>query len=332
MINFKSDNYNLPSDEVMTKIYGKLFTPKKLGAVLKFEDYLCDSPTVFKKDGKWYMLFVRIAKQTGESGYETHIACSDDLIHWEYMYPLLRRSEEGKWDSSQIGGYAAFQDVIFGGSNGIQSVNGKNYIVYLGGNLNGYETDPLKTGLCYTKDILCPDEIHKFPAPILSPDDADVREGETLTLYKHCMFIDEAMTTGHKYVSAYNAKNSTHHESIFLAISDDGERWERYGDKPVINNEDVQINGDPQIIKIDDLYIMVYFILDKDDKTYNTFAASYDLVHWKNWSGKHLIESEFDWEDKFAHKSWVLKNEGKVYHFYCAVNTNGERFIALATS
>ena len=34
----------------------------------------------------------------------------------------------------------------------------------------------------------------------------------------------------------------------------------------------------------------------------------------------------------FAHKSYVVKHDGVVYHFYCAVNKAGQRGIAVATS
>ena len=34
----------------------------------------------------------------------------------------------------------------------------------------------------------------------------------------------------------------------------------------------------------------------------------------------------------FAHKSYVVKHNGVVYHFYCAVNNAGQRGIAVATS
>ena len=33
----------------------------------------------------------------------------------------------------------------------------------------------------------------------------------------------------------------------------------------------------------------------------------------------------------YAHKPWLVKHDGVVYHFYCAVGDNG-RVIALATS
>ena len=44
-----------------------------------------------------------------------------------------------------------------------------------------------------------------------------------------------------------------------------------------------------------------------------------------------VIEPSEPWDKQFAHKPWVLKHDGVVYHFYCAVGTEG-RAIALATS
>ena len=66
--------------------------------------------------------------------------------------------------------------------------------------------------------------------------------------------------------------------------------------------------------------------------SFNTFACSKNLVDWTVWNGEPLIKSEFEWENRYAHKSYVVKENNVVYHFYCAVNNQGERFIALATS
>ncbi|MEO7597570.1 MAG: hypothetical protein ABIV50_01465 [Opitutus sp.] len=59
-------------------------------------------------------------------------------------------------------------------------------------------------------------------------------------------------------------------------------------------------------------------------------ACSYDPIHWTKWNGSHLIEPAERYDEKFAHKPWVLKHDGVVYHFYCAVRAEG-RVIALAT-
>ena len=322
------------SFEKLNEIYEQIKTPHKFGSVIKDEEYLTDSPSVFKYNGKWYMYFIKIHKNIEDSGYETHLASSDNLTDWKYEGKLFERLGTNHWDSKQIAGYAAFVDMNFGGTNEIQKVNDKYYMAYLGGNLDGYETDPLSIGLSYSSNPL--GKFIRFEEPILSAKDEDVREFETLTLYKSNMFIDEAMTLGHKYVNAYNSKPLDNKERIYLAVSDDGENWKRYLDKPIIDEtktiEGLLISGDPQIVKIDDYYVMFFFRSIENGGAYNTFAVSENLVDWTIWDGEPLIKPEFEWENVFAHKSCVVKYDGVVYHYYCAVNDDGERFIALATS
>ena len=322
------------SREKMQEIYEIIKTPHKIGPVIKDDEYLTDSPSVFKYNDKWYMYFIKIHKNIEDSGYETHLVSSDDLINWKYEGKLFERIENDHWDSRQIAGYGAFIDMDFGATNEIQPVNGKYYMAYLGGNLNGYETDPLSMGLAFADTPIS--KFTRFEEPIMSPFDEDAREFETLTLYKSNMFIDEAMTLGHKYVNAYNAKPIDNKERIYLAVSDDGENWQRYLDTPIIDEtktiENLLISGDPQIVKIDNYYVMFFFRSIENGGAYNTFAVSENLVDWTIWDGEPLIKPEFDWENVFAHKSCVVKHEGVVYHYYCAVNDKGERFIALATS
>ena len=319
----------------MQSVYEQLKTPYKYGAVMKFDGRMCDSPTVFQYNNRWYMSFIQIDNEVQNSGYDSHLAVSDDLLSWEYLGTTLTRNDCNHWDSKQIACYAAFVENNFKGEYRLQKVNGAYHFAYLGGNLNGYETDPLYMGQCKTPDVLTVSAYEKQEKPVLSPFDADARKGETRTLYKAYMFIDEVQTLGYRYVNAYNAKDETNKESIFLAVSKDGEKWERYGDSAIIVDDspekNITINGDPQILKIGDVYVMLYFIF-QGGKAFNTFACSYDLVNWTKWNGKPLVESECEWENKFAHKPWVVVRGDVVYHFYCAVNHQGERFIALATS
>lgn len=321
--------------ETMQDVFEKLRTPCKAGVVLHFDDAFADSPSVFFYHDSWYMYYVKILKDTSVSGYETCIAKSPDLLHWTETGRLLTRNDRNHWDSLQCGGYLAYQDIRFGGSNTPEKVNGRYYVSYLGGSLNGYETDPLSMGLACSEHPDGTTPFHRFEEPILTPHDPDTRTFETRTLYKSCLFRDEARMTGHPYVNAYNAKGEDGKERIFLAVSDDGEHWTRYGNEPVINEiregNGVRITGDPQILKTGNLYIMLYFVL-QNGQTFNTFACSRDLIHWTKWTGEPLIRSEYDFENIYAHKSWLLKHQGTVYHFYCAVSDQGERAIALASS
>ncbi|MBP3436343.1 MAG: glycosylase [Clostridia bacterium] len=319
--------------KILEQIYNQIKTPCKHGAVLKLDGRKTDSPIVFKRAGKYYMSFISI-DDACKTGYRTHIAESEDLVHWHPLGDIL--TECGEWDSAQSGGYAQLQDNLFGGSNELLTVDGKYLFAYIGGSLNGYETDPLSMGIALTDDFLHFDAYKKHPTPVLTGKDSDAREGETLTIYKADIFYDEKKTLGHYYVNAYNAKDETHRESIFLAVSDDAIHWKRYGEKAIIPakecEDSVKINGDPQIVMVDGYYVMLYFVYDGVKGSYNTFAVSEDLIHWTKWDGEPLVKPEYDWENEYAHKQWVIKENSVVYHYYCAVNDKGERFIALATS
>lgn len=336
MIPFRSNSYAPVTQEDMERIYAQIQTPVKHGAVIKWEQDFTDSPTVFRKDGKFYMYFIAISKDCHISGYETHLAVSDDLYHWEYLGPVFRRNNQNHWDSKQCAGYLAFPDITLDGDGALHQINGSYYISYLAGNSDGYEPDPLYMGLAKSNDPTNPDSFTRFPDPILKPEDPDHRPFETKTLYKSYLFEDILGVTGYPYVNVFNAKAEDHTERIFLAVSDDGEHWERYGDRAVIDliadDPNGLITGDPQILAIDDLYVMLFFHFTKGRGAYETFACSRDLEHWTVWDGKPLIAPVEEWENVHAHKPWFLRHNGVNYHFYCAVNDKNERYIALATS
>ena len=67
------------SDKLLVEIYNLIKTPYKHGAVVEISDKMCDSPTVFRFDGKWYMSFIEIDNQVESSGYDSHIAQSTDF-------------------------------------------------------------------------------------------------------------------------------------------------------------------------------------------------------------------------------------------------------------
>jgi len=102
---------------------------------------------------------------------------------------------------------------------------------------------------------------------------------------------------------------------------------------PVLDHH-VGITGDPYIEKIGNVYVMFYFgaFYKGISGASNHFACSYDLMNWTDWKGKALIEPSEKYDEVFAHKSFVVKYKGVVYHFYCAVNKLDQRGIAVATS
>ena len=74
MIEFRKHSLPKVTASEMEQIYERIKTPVKLGAAVKWDEYMTDSPTVFQKDGMFYMYFIAIAKDHSVSGYETHLA------------------------------------------------------------------------------------------------------------------------------------------------------------------------------------------------------------------------------------------------------------------
>ena len=322
------------SGKVMRAIHEEVKTPHKYGVVLPADPgELLDCPNVFRHRGRWFMMFV---SNRDKVGYETHLAVSDDLLHWKRLGPILPFAKQG-WDAWQAGGGLALYDTRWDdATHELGTHEGKYWLSYLGGAQQGYETDPLAIGLAHTDDPSVAKNWIRLPEnPVLSPAQSDTRDFEHVTLYKSAIVRDEARTLGAEFVMAYNGKAPPYgQEQIGLAISDDLRHWRRLGPGPVVNNVGAapwSISGDPQLVRIGDVWVMFYFGAFWKPGAFDTFAASHDLVHWTKWDGPHLVEPSEPYDNQFAHKPWVLKHEGVVYHFYCAVGDQG-RVIALATS
>lgn len=334
VVPFPTGKPRLVSHQTLREIHAQVQTPHKYGVVLPAAaGELLDCPNVFRHGGRWYMLFVVHRDQVG---YETHLAVSDDLLHWERLGPILPMAKTG-WDAWQAGGGLALYDTRWdGATHELGTHEGKYWLSYLGGAKPGYEPDPLAIGLAHTADPAAVRPWSRLAAnPVLAPDQPDTRDFEHTTLYKSTIFRDDTRTLGAPFVMAYNGKAPPYgQEQIGLAISDDLRTWRRFGPGPVVNNVGASpwaISGDPQLVQIGDLWVMFYFGAFWKPGAFNTFAASYDLVHWTKWDGPHLVEPSEPYDRQFAHKPWLLKHEDVVYHFYCAVGDQG-RVIALATS
>ena len=330
---FPAGKPRLVPDQIMRGIHDEVKTPHKYGVILRgTEGELLDCPNVFRHGGRWYMMF---AANRDKVGYETHLAVSDDLLHWERLGKILSFTKQG-WDAWQGDGGLALYDTAWGGSNTLGTHDGSYWLSYIGGAKQGYEPDPLAIGLARTDHPAAIREWMRLAGnPVLSADQSDARDFEHTTLYKSSIIRDETRTLGAPFVMFYNGKAPPYgQESIGIALSDDLHTWRRLGHGPVINNVGAApwaISGDPQLTKIGDVWVMFYFGAFWKPNAFDTFAASYDLIHWTKWDGPHLVEPGEPWDRQFAHKPWVLKHDGVVYHFYCAVGDQG-RVIALATS
>lgn len=315
----------------MQRVFDEVQTPYKYGIILRpGENEYVDCANVFRHGDKWYMIYVAFKNKIG---YETRLAESSDLLNWKPLGTVLAFAAKG-WDQWQADGSIALIDPTWGGSCELQQFDGKYWMSYFGGSKQGYETDPLSIGMAWTTTPDKPIAWQRFDGnPVLTPGDADARPFEQKTMYKSFVLWDKAASLGHPFVMYYNGKEGgagKWTERIGMAVSDDMVHWKRYGAEPVIDNGK-GISGDPQIVRMGDLWVMFYFGAFWKPKAFDTFACSRDLVHWTKWTGPDLIAPSEPWDKTFAHKPWMLKHDGVVYHFYCAVGDEG-RTIALATS
>lgn len=318
----------------MRQIYDAVKTPFKYGIVLQggsTNEYL-DCPSVFRSGKHWYMMYVAI---TNQIGYQTYLASSDDLLHWKKLGRVLSFTPTNQWDAWQEDGGVSLEDYHWDGTHELEKFNGRYWLSYIGGHRQGYETDPLSIGVAWTKRPTRAKEWARVPEnPVLTPKQPDVRPFETKTLYKSQIIHDESQSLGWPFVMFYNAKLKNGYEQIGMAVSADMVHWSRYGTNSVVVNGEAKrngISGDVQIVKIGDIWTMFYYGAGWHPKAFDTFACSYDLVHWTKWTGPNLIDPSEPYDQKYAHKPWVVKWNGVVYHFYCAVGDQG-RVLALATS
>ena len=319
----------------MKKIYEELKTPYKYGMVVTGTDdegtIDVDCQGVFRYKDKWYMSYVSHNSHTAFGGYRTNLASSDNLLDWKYEGVIFQNSAE----YPQCAAFPVLQDIEWGGSNELETFDGKYWWTTMEGSVKGYEGEPMNIGLLSSADPAKPSSFVHEKELLLKTDDEDVRAGEKGTLYKSNIIHDKDRTTGYEYVMYYNAKDpSPWLERIYMAVSDDMKNWKRFGNTYTLYNENFRITGDPQVVKMGDVWVMNFFTYKEDNSNaYDTFAVSKDLVNWTIWDGEPLTTSTEVYDSRHAHKPWVIKHNGIVYHFYCArSNDERPRGIALATS
>ena len=344
--------------------YGMVIAPADNG-------HKIDCPTVYREGNKWYMTYVVYNGSNGTDGrgYTTWLAESDNLLEWRTLGCILDYKASG-WDMNQRGGFPSLVSWQWNGDYRMSAYKNRYWMTYLGGEGTGYEgvRAPLYIGQAWTDAnkkrqnsvsgeadpaITTAHEWQALDKPLLHINDKDAQWWEKLIQYKSYVYEDKHRTLGKRFVMFYNAggvnpENNHKAERIGIALSNDMKKWQRYEGNPVFAQE-VQgiITGDAQIADFTDwqgnsvdgkktpLYVMFYFSAFDPQRKYNafnTFAVSRDLVNWQKWEGADLVYPTKDYDEMFAHKSYVLKHDGVVYHFYCAVNNADQRGIALATS
>ncbi|PTX97877.1 hypothetical protein DB354_06250 [Opitutus sp. ER46] len=306
--------------ERMQAVYEELKTPYKWGPVLNGPNGTrVDNPRVFRAKDTWYMTYNHVE---GSGGYEGWLATSDDLVRWTLRGRILAKGSGG-WDTGSVGVYLGLQSLDVDRAYLPETFEGRYWLSYIGGRKDGFEAYPLNIGLASTDDPARVDGWRRLPEnPILAVDNPDVGWWENRVQFASQLVRDPARKLGYEFLLFYNAKGRRDNvERIGVAGSHDLRHWQRPLRDPIVAGDpDFRISGDPQLLQMGDLYVLLYFRgvpAQEEVGDHETFACSYDLVHWTPWTGTGLTRVREPWEGRSAaHKPWVFRWQGVVYHFF----------------
>ncbi|MDR3193700.1 MAG: hypothetical protein LBT76_00230 [Tannerella sp.] len=293
-----------------------------------FHNY--DVPCVFQLEDKpdvWYMSFIGF----NQSGYNSFVVESEDLIHWKNPQLAMGFGPEGQFDHGGcvIGAYL-YRSWDIRAPRMLRKQDGMYWTLYgCYPRQGGYELRPGYEGVAASEDGLhwkrASDE------PILSVYQKDCRTWEADCIYQPWLVEHEGT-----YHNFYNAAAGPV-EQMGVALSNDLKHWVRYPFNPVIRNRpggyDEQFCSDGKVYRDGDHWTMFYFGVGKGGASIMV-AFSRDLLHWTADPeplykfGGHPAGLDL----KYAHKISLVFNahENTYYMYYCAVGNKG-RTIGLLT-
>lgn len=320
-------------------------TPTKCGQLVlepsctrgSFDSHAVDCPFPFRHGGAYWMTYIG----WDGIGYQTGLARSDDLVHWQKQGILLGRGPKGSATEYNVALTGILRDNALFGAGALKPVNGRFVGTYHAYPKPGYETGPAVIGLCDSADLHSW-EVHP---PVLEPDPTCAWEAGGL--YKSWL-----LESGGLYYMFYNAKDRPQWpcvEQTGFATSADLVHWKRHPGNPVLRvgppgDFDDRFASDPFVLRHEGTWIMFYFGLCSDGHARDGAAFSDDLRHWHK-GGEVLIDVGPDGsiDSRHAHKPGIISRDGRLYHFYCAVSPapecesgeivrNESRGISLATN
>jgi predicted GH43/DUF377 family glycosyl hydrolase len=291
-----------------------------------FDSRFVDLPYIYRHGDSWYMTYVGFNGQ----GYKTGLAVSSDLVTWKKQGIILDWGRGSAFDSCGAAATWILRDNAFVNPVPL-TYEGKYWMTYYGNNDVGLEAGVGHIGMAFSDDLLT---WHKYEGnPILKCSNGD--DWEKGSLYKGCLLRHNG-----KFYLFYNAKNKQFppwKEQIGLATSEDLSTWERHPGNPILPNSpdgwDSIYTADPQVVSFDGLWVMFYYGYG-GYIAQNGLALSEDLITWKKHREPLLrTSSPVRFDDQCAHKPFVIRKDGIVYHFYVAVGESSDtRHIAVATS
>lgn len=302
-------------------------TPFKFGKLVlaasaelaAFDSKSVDDPFVFLHDGAFYMLYIGF----DGTGYQTGLAKSADLVHWERVACVARRDPNSKYTRFNIALSCIVREDGLTSKGRLKKVHGRYLGAWNAYPNAGYEAGAAVIGLAWSDDLL-----HwQLTDPILFPTDG--APWEHGGLYRPNLIEYNGV-----FYLYYNAKTNLlpksagggWHEQSGVATSHDLKSWSRYPGNPILRNGgpdswDARFASNPFVVQHKNIWGMYYFGLDRRGVARELLALGRDPYHFEK-VNEIMIDrgAPGSVDETFAHKPCVIYHDGALYHFYCAVS------------
>ncbi len=287
-----------------------------------------DCPLVFEHEGEWRMFYTGF----DGNGYQTALAVSDDLVHWEPRKLVMSYGKEGAYDHGGVTfGGLLFEDYHPKAPRTLKRWEGKYWALYgCYPRQGGYELRPGAEGLAWSEDGNTWHR-HSEDTPILSIEGAEAWEED-------CIYQPWLIERDGIFWNFYNAAQGSIEQSG-IAFSQDLVEWERYAENPVLRNGppgsyDEQFCADPKVFHDGEKWTAIYFGVGRGG-AHIMIAFSRDGLNWVK-DPEPLYKAgghPGGLDATYAHKiSLIYQPDNETFYmYYCAVGDQG-RGIGLLTS
>lgn len=293
--------------------------------------HMTDVPMVFQlqNEKKWYMTFIGF----NGLGYQSFVAESEDLIHWQNIRLAMGFGPEGEFDHGGVClGAFLYKSYNIDTPRILKKYKGKYWGLYGAyPRQGGYELRPGYEGVACSNDGI--NWRRAQDDPILSVFQKDCGRWE-----KDCIYQPWLVEHYGKFYNFYNAANG-HIEQTGVAFSKDLLEWKRYENNPVIRNGlqgsfNEKFCSDPKVFWDKDHWVMFFFGVGQGGANIMV-AFSNDLLNWTV-DPEPLYKAGGNpsgLDKQYAHKISLIYNpENETYYmFYNAVGEKG-RGIGFITS
>jgi len=302
-------------------------TPYKCGKLVlaastepnAFDCKSVDDPFVFYHEGAFHMLYIGF----DGTGYQTGLARSKDMLHWERLACVARRDPASRYTRYNIALSCIVREDGLNSRGQLKKVRGRYLGAWNAYPNAGYEAGAAVIGLAWSDNLL-----HwELTDPILFP--ADGAPWEHGGLYRPNLVEHDGV-----FYLYYNAKTDPlpkregggWHEQSGVATSHDLKHWERHAGNPVLRNGgpdswDARFASNPFVVRNKDVWGMYYFGLDRHGVARELLALGRDPYHFTKVNEIMIdVGPPGSVDETFAHKPCVIHHDGALYHFYCAVS------------